>query len=314
MNVFSQTSVTVIRKRNGMYIEEEITTVPVLPASKLSAEQNRKNTIARLRKDPAVVFVLETHDGVCEERTILPDGFEMTISIRQEGQPIASFVVLYEGNIVNTREFNAEGDDEYDKTLRVFLGNVKCILSAIDRKDYYFVDDDCPYFEEREQEPSLSLYDIKRIMQQEGFQCEEIQIVGSAINPFMFVHENDIALVGSYHFDGDYIFVEMKRIFDNVKATDVENAIEKAKSDTAVTAIPWYDGSWSFRLSLDNDQNEEEFLGELLSAVDELKVFIRKVEAADVIYESGSFETDLIRSLFIYENVDASLKLSRLPI
>ncbi|MBQ3927404.1 MAG: hypothetical protein II710_02015, partial [Clostridia bacterium] len=180
-----------------MYITEDITTVPVFPASWLTVEQNRKNTITRLRKDPSVIFVLEEHDGLCKESAVLEDGFEMTISIRPEGEPAASITVFYENNAVCKKTFALEAEENAHQFLQSFLGEVMCLLRAIDRRDYYYVDDDCPFFEEDDPVFSPSLYDVCRMLDEAGYQCEEIQAVDLIHTPCLFVHENDIVLVGS---------------------------------------------------------------------------------------------------------------------
>ena len=76
-----QQYVTVIRKTGDGYVHQDIITTATLPGSGIDAGQNRANTIARLRKDPSVVLVLDNQDGRCEEHAVLPDGFEMTVTL-----------------------------------------------------------------------------------------------------------------------------------------------------------------------------------------------------------------------------------------
>ena len=314
MIIFSDTHITVIRKQDGKYITEDITTVPVLPTSKLIAEQNRKNTISRLRNDPSVIFVLEECDGRCEEHAVLEKGFEMTVSIKEADTRAASILVFYERNAVCNLEFSEEEGEETYAFFTRFLGEIKSILFAIDRRDYYFVDDDCPYFEEKEPDNAPSLYDVYYLLDKAGYQCEEIQAVDLFHNPCLFVHENDIVLVGSKRFAGESLFVEMKRLFVNRRASVVEKAVAKFQEESAIKVIPWHDGSWSFRLPFQEDLENEDTLEQILSIVSTLKEFIRKVERQEDLYESGDFEMEQIRQYFIYENIDTALKLSRLPI
>lgn len=314
MNIFTDTSVTVIRKRDDEYFKEKISTATILPSCKLSDEQNRINTIDRLRRDPSVVFVLEDRGGMCEEHAVLANGFEMAISIRPEGEPAASITVFYENNAVCKKTFALETEENAHQFLQSFLGEVMCLLRAIDRRDYYFVDDDCPFFEEDDPVFSPSLYDVCRMLDEAGYQCEEIQAVDLIHTPCLFVHENDIVLVGSKRFAGESLFVEMKRLFVNRSAAVVEKAIAKYQEDSEIEVIPWHDGSWSFRLPFEDDLEEEDVVEQILSIVSTLKEFIRKVERNEDLYESGDFEMEQIRQFFIYENIDTALKLSRLPI
>ena len=310
-----QQYVTVIRKTGGCFVHEDIITTTTLPGSGIDAVQNRTNIIARLRKDPSVVLVLDEKDGKCEEHTVLADGFEMTVTLGEgEKNASASLLVEYEGSCACRKDFLQEDAEDYRTFRNAFLGEILWILSCIDRKDYCFVDEDCPYFEEAESETPLTLYDVERILRKEGFQCERIKTMDWMSEPCLFISENEIVLVGSYHFAGALLFVEMKRIFVDRDAGTVSNAVAKFQSNYDIEVVPWHDGTWSFRKMLDNEMDEDDFLKQLLSSVAELREFINKVESQDGLYQSTGFETDQIRQFFIYETIDTSLKISRLPI
>lgn len=309
-----QQYVTVIRKTGDGYVHQDIITTATLPGSGIDAGQNRANTIARLRKDPSVVLVLDNQDGRCEEHAVLPDGFEMTVTLDVSGSASASLLVEYEGSRDCAKSFFQEDQEDYNTFRNAFLGEILWILSCIDKKDYCFVDEDCPYFEEAESETPLTLYDVECILRGEGFQCERIKTMDWMSEPCLFICENEIVLVGSYHFAGVLLFVEMKRIFVDRDAGTVRNALAKFQSNYDIEVVPWYDGTWSFRKMLDNEMGEDDFLKQLLSSVAELREFIYKVESQDGLYQSTCFETDQIRQFFIYETIDTSLKISRLPI
>lgn len=309
-----QQYVTVIRKTGDGYVHQDIITTATLPGSGIDAGQNRANTIARLRKDPSVVLVLDNQDGRCEEHAVLPDGFEMTVTLDVSGSASASLLVEYEGSRACAKAFFQEDQEDYNTFRNAFLGEILWILSCIDRKDYCFVDEDCPYFEEAESETPLTLYDVECILRGEGFQCERIKTMDWMSEPCLFICENEIVLVGSYHFAGVLLFVEMKRIFVDRDAGTVSNAVAKFQSNYDIEVVPWHDGTWSFRKMLDNEMGEDDFLKQLLSSVAELREFINKVELQDGLYQSTGFETAQIRQFFIYETIDTSLKISRLPI
>lgn len=309
-----QQYVPVIRKTGDGYVHQDIITTTTLPGSGIDAVQNRTNIIARLRKDPSVVLVLDEQDGKCEEHTVLADGFEMTVTLDVSGSASASLLVEYEGSRACAKAFFQEDQEDYNTFRNAFLGEILWILSCIDRKDYCFVDEDCPYFEEAESKTPLTLYDVECILRGEGFQCERIKTMDWMSEPCLFICENEIVLVGSYHFAGALLFVEMKRIFVDRDATTVNNAVAKFQSNYDIEIVPWHDGTWSFRKMLDNEMDEDDFLKQLLSSVAELREFINKVESQDGLYQSTGFETDQIRQFFIYETIDTSLKISRLPI
>lgn len=309
-----QQYVTVIRKTGDGYVHQDIITTATLPGSGIDAGQNRTNIIARLRKDPSVVLVLDEQDGKCEEHTVLADGFEMTVTLDVSGSASASLLVEYEGSRACAKAFFQEDQEDYNTFRNAFLGEILWILSCIDRKDYCFVDEDCPYFEEAESETPLTLYDVECILRGEGFQCERVKTMDWMSEPCLFICENEIVLVGSYHFAGVLLFVEMKRIFVDRDAGTVSNAVAKFQSNYDIEVVPWHDGTWSFRKMLDNEMDEDDFLKQLLSSVAELREFINKVESQDGLYQSTGFETDQIRQFFIYETIDTSLKISRLPI
>ncbi len=310
--MFSSDSVTVIRKRDGVYIDEVIKLDSILPNSRLTIEENRKNVIARLRNDSSVAFVLETQNGsFIQERAVIDGGFELNIKVNRLRTPFASFVVIYKGHIAYEQEFNIEPPDYDEKRAKdSFLQLVITILNAIDSGDYGFLDPDDPdqpYFCVCEPMP---LDSVKQILQEEGYQCETIY-VRQMYNPFLFIHENDLVLIGSRHFSGSPLFVEIKRCFTITPSE--ESTIKSMARGSSVAVIRWYDDSWSFRITIENHLNKNQLVKSLLSDVEEIKAFIRQIETQ--VDDNGySNDHELIRNLFVYENMDASVKLSQILI
>ena len=74
------------------------------------------------------------------------------------------------------------------------------------------------------------------------------------------------------------------------------------------------DGSWGFRNNLSDDVRKSTFVTLLEEAVSTLRDVVEKVEADRSIGEDMLQSPSVYRSLFIYEVIDASLKLSKLHI
>ena len=158
------------------------------------------------------------------------------------------------------------------------------------------------------------MFDIENILSRHGFQYEVIRTVEYADNPCLFVLENEVALIGSRHLAGTHFFVALKRIFENRKKSTVEAALSKVQYGSDVEVISCPDGTWSFRLPIDNCLEEDDFLELLLARVKELREFVQSVENQNGLYEADDFEMAQIRQYFIYETIDTALQLSRLPI
>lgn len=313
MSIFNRNYVTVIRKKDGLYISDNITTIPVLPTSNLTAEQNRNNTIARLRKDETVLFVLEDHDGKCEERAELDGGYEMTITLQDGEEPSASILVSLNGETIYLQDFVPEQEEEYGDYCTQFLCEVKWVLGCIDRRDLESLEDeDDP--DKDESETPLRMFDIENILERHGFQYEVIRTVERVNDPCLFVLENEVALISSRHLAGTHFFVELKRIFEYREKSTVEAALSKVQYGSDVEVVSWPDGTWSFRLPIENCLEEDEFLEQLLMRVKELREFVQSVEGQSDLYETYCFEMTQIRQYFIYESIDAALKLSQILI
>ena len=309
--------VTILRQRGSEYRQENITTLPILPGSAISAEQNRENVISRLRKDPSVLLVLEPNNGCCDERFSLPSGFGFHVVIEEVEEPAAQLSVTYNGSSAYEGIFDAGEDEDcsigpyellFDKLLE--------ILYSIEHGDYSFVDESCPCIVDRKTGDPVDLFHAYRILSKAGFQTERINTVGYLPKPILVAHENDIVLLGSRHFDGESLFVEMKRFFHG---TDDEATIDKAVKGARVEGhtiriIHWEDGSWSFRSELDVDTDSENLIERFNSEVSALREFITQVEAGDGMDPEPWDITTEQRHFFIYETIEESLKLSKLNI
>lgn len=321
MKVFYPDSVAVIRKKGDGYVREDIMTEQVLTGSSLTPSANRSNVVARLRRDPSVFMVLDSKDGHCAEKASHPSGFCFHVKIDEGETPSASLritfkdTLAYEETFTSSRQADTEGED-YDADLQgTVVDTIIDILASIEEQDYSFVEDTCPFFQRAEPGEPISLMDAGQLLTQEGFQTETVSTVGLAPRPLLFVHENEVVLLGTRHFDGETFFLEMKRFFLGIDGKVVEEAIRRVQpSNHAVTPIHWEDGSWSFRAEMDDDVDQDNFIGKLLSDLSELKAFINRIEDQDGVgCEPWSITTEQ-RHYFIFETLGVSLKLSRLEI
>ena len=315
-SIFSNDHVTVIRKREDQYFRETINTAPIL----LGASQNwaaiRSGVIARLRKDPSVIFVLEEKDGRVDERTCLQDGFEMVISLIDAESPLATLTVLHDGETAYEEEIVQDPNEkECCTVLGDLIESAIDLLSFIEEKDFSFVPDSCTHFKRVEPGEDIDIWSAKRILDKEGFQTECVHIVESLAYPVLFVHENEVVLIGSRRFGGETLFVEMKRIFVGVLHDVVRKVVEKVRDESRpVEIIERDDLSWSFRLEMDDDTDVDNFMEKLLACIATIKAAIALVEKEDGIGEEVWSIMENQRQLFIYESIDASVKLNNLNI
>ncbi|MBO4410438.1 MAG: hypothetical protein J5775_06765, partial [Spirochaetales bacterium] len=148
-----------------------------------------------------------------------------------------------------------------------------------------------------------------------GFQTERLSVAGFVDSPILFVHENDMVVLGSTHFNGENLFLEMKRFFNFVDADHLEKAIEKAKETSCyVRVIHWEDGSWSFRAHMDDDIDTENFIERMNADVAGLRKFIDIVTSCEGVGEDPFDTLTQQRHYFIYETLEESRKLSELKI
>ena len=315
MSVFSLNTVTIVRKKGERYVHEDISTRPVLPYTSVSAEVNRRNVIARLRKDPSVIFIFDIKDGCCKEEATLRDGAVMTVEIGEEPSPSASVFVSVEGNEIYRQSFEFDGGKIVDgeDLLWNLCNEVIVILKHIDRGDYGFAGNDCPLAGKEGLGHPVGLSEAVNILRDNGYELEYVHTLGYVISPFLFVDENDVVMLGTTHFQGEEIFLEMKRMFHGCPREKVKEALRSVSADQdPIQVIEWEDGSWSFRASMDDDLYESNFLDKLRSDLAQFRAFIGKIE--EILEEEPWPIMDEQRQLFIYEVIATSLQFSRLKI
>lgn len=316
MSVFSTDSVTIVRKKGDWYEQEKINTAPVLPGATVGKERIRTGVIARLRKDPSVLLVLEDRNGRADERASLPDGFEMAVSLVDGESPSGSLTVSHRGEKVYEEEFTQDSAKEELCTVPGdLLETVIDLASCIERQDYSFVSDECDHFTDAEPGEEVGLLEAGRIMEAAGFQTEFVYTVGFACKPLLFVHENDVVLLGSRRFDGATLYLEMKRLFYGADRKAVLRGVEKVREDCQpVDIFECADGSWSLRREMDADMDTDNFLDRLESDVALLRKAVARVEECEGV---GGEPWSIIREqrqLFIHEVIEASVKLKALNI
>lgn len=316
--IYTADHVTIIRKKGDIYISEDINTCSMLTGSGMSDGIIRKNVIGRLRRDPSVAFVLEGKDGRCEEITQLKDGLTMVVRIDANDRFYGEIVVscdgddVYKDAVIPVDDTEDAEQDAWD----TFLDKVTYLLNRIEEGDYSFVPEGNPHFEILEPQESgepVGIYDAKHILEDAGYETEFIHTVGFVNSPVLFVDENEVVLLGSEHFGGEVLFLEMKRIFYGNRRDEVEEALRKVDAErNQIEIIAWEDGSWSFRMVMDDDVDEDNFLTRLRSDLSQIREFIGKVE--EILGEELWPIMKEQRQLFIYETIHESLKLSMLKI
>lgn len=320
MPVFNTDSVTIVRKKSGIHVRKDITTVPFLPGLGITREEYRANVVRRLYRDPSVILVLEPKEGVCEERIDLPDGYALSVRVVGTDQPFdekgspaetASVKLTCSGDVVCSKNYKAEETDYGgQKMLEDMLGYVAEILDRFEAGNYGVSPKKDP--DQFRSEP-LGFHKICQILGEAGYPMEWIHTVGYVTSPVLLVHENEVVLLGTHHFSGKEPFIEMKRLFFGVNPEALRTALkEAAQKGSPIEVIEWEDGSWSFRATLDDDLVAENLVDRLLSDLGELREFIEEIEEK-VGEEPWSIMADQ-RQLFIYETISESLKLSLLKI
>lgn len=307
--------ITIIRKRDMEYQLETITCDPIVKDSHITPEQHRQNLLARLHKDTTVAFVMECSEGRYEETADLDGGFKMTAIVERDEDPVATIIVTYDDEQICRRDYPLDEYLDEGRPFENFLSDIELILNGIVDEDYFFVDDDCKSFVEVEQDGPQDIFDVLQILRNEdGLPVEMVHQVELGNPPLLFTFENEVVLICSEHFAGQRFFVEMKRLFTFCDRALVEKAISEVFRDSDIKVIPWRDGTWSFRLPLVESYTKDEFRKQLKKLIDKMQKLIRRVEEMDGLYTSPGLEMNAIRQFFIYEVIDTSIRLSRLPL
>lgn len=314
-SILTPDSVTVIRKKDDAIYHEDIATCKMLPGIAENEQQVRINTIARLRKDPSVIAILDGKNGRCKE-AFEYKGFIFNLVIQESKKSSSAQVkIIYSSHCAYEKHFvsDAEECSDYNTAIYKLIIDVERILRDIDEEYYEFVSDDCPGFISREPEEEVeSMEKIAELLEKNNFQVEKLYTIDYAITPCLFVYENDVMLIGERHFSGQF-FVEMKRIWTGVSARIIAKAIEDTDTGT-VSCFQYEDGSWGIRTTFYDNVFESNFEKLLNMAINEVRAVVEKIENKPGIGPEVFSVANAQRSLFIYEVIDASLKLSKLHI
>ena len=315
MSVFYTDSVTIVRKKGDSYEQENINTAPVL-LGVAGRDRIRAGVIARLRKDPTVILVMEDRAGRADERISLQDGFEMAVSLVDGEAPHGSLAVIHLGETVYEEEFTqAPGEEDSGAVQDNLLETVIDLATCIEGKDYSFVPDGSGHFTVDVPGEDVGLLEAAKIMDEAGFQTEPVHTVGPACRPLLFVHENEVVLLGSRHFDGATLYLEMKRLFLVSDREAVLRAVGKVREDCRpVEIFECADESWSFRVWMELDLDTDNFLDRLESDMAVLRKTVARVEGCEGVGGEPWPVMREQRQLFIHEVIDASVKLNALSI
>lgn len=317
--IFNKDAVTIVRKKGDNYEQEEICTRKVLPGSNAPEWKIRENVIAKLRLDPTVVVVLEDLAGRCQETF---EHGEYTVSIvMDEGEPATGQIRVSRGGVcVCEEDFPAVIIDKSsgEPMKDVMVAELIEILEEIDRGDQDFFNMDLPVAEWTEICDEAfdidSIYDVFSLMEEKHYEMEQLHTIDFVNPPILFVHENELVLIGEEHFFGNF-FVEMKRIFRGAEADLVNRYVNELDAFSCnIRCFQHENGSWGFRTGLPVDLRVSTTVKLLEEAVAKLCEFIEKVESKMGFTEEPVRLHQEVRSLFIYEVIDASLKLSKLKI
>lgn len=149
----------------------------------------------------------------------------------------------------------------------------------------------------------------REILEDAGFPAEGFLAADVTFEPFTFEHNGELVLLGSNHFNGYNLFVEVKRLFIGATDAQKEEVAKKAMEGNDIEAIRCADASWSFRKPLHiTDVNH--FTEELLETVDILLQAIGQVGEEPVEDEPRKV---ILRQLFTWEVLDAVVKYKQLP-
>jgi hypothetical protein len=308
--MYTDNSIIIIRRRGERIQREDITTANVLMDSGLSAEQNRKNTIERLRQDPTVIFILEPRDGRCEEKAVIRVGYELAVTITDGEKREATLAIrqggetLYEaGYEWNPDEIDYDYLEDLTEDMIDFLTGLEEDQEWLYSRGYIKTRTDTP------QKERLTLFDAEEAIQDAGYQSEHIDVpVG--YSPLLFVVENEVVLLGARHFGENDLFVEVKRLRWSDDKSELETVRRYCDEYDGVELVEWEDGSLGFRSSLSTWTRKGEFMDEVLSRLGIIEDLLTKIEEREEYPGVTPRGITMWRQHFIYEAFDASLKLA----
>lgn len=320
INLLSPDEVTVIRKKDDNYRIHQIYTIPLLAGGASDAARVRANVIERLRKDPSVVLVLEGRDGKCEETADLQDGFSIAVNLYEEPSRESTVTIRHNGRTVFSETYTV--DEEFglfvNSDAKEVTSEIIDLLGLIADKDYSLFEDLDPELaaemeaDDEEVDSGFTLFDAKNALNRGGYETESV-CTGEAINPLLFVHENEVLLLGSEHFSySSRFYLDMKRVPVDLEPDAAGRLLgDLRKEIQGIKVIEWEDGSWSFRVDLGWSGDEEDFLARLDEGIRKLgAVADWFLGQRDILYDFNGPQEK--RHLFIHEVIAEYTKLKNL--
>ena len=149
----------------------------------------------------------------------------------------------------------------------------------------------------------------REIMEDAGFPVEGFLAADVIFEPFTFEHNGELVLLGSEHFNGYNLFVEVKRLFIGATDAQKDEVAKKAMEGNDIEAIHCADASWSFRKPL-CITDVDLFTEELLETVDTLLQAIGQVGEEP---DGDEPRKEILRQMFTWEVLDAVAKYNQLP-
>ena len=317
-NIFSPDEVTIVRKKGDSILTQTINTFPLLSGGVTDPASVRRNVIARLRKDPSVIFVLEGQDGVCEETAELQDGFSITVSLYEDASKASCLNVLHNGKAIYSVALQQNEYEEFvDSEGCSLTSNIEELLHCIEDKDYSLFEELDPELAEDEEEEEdvegddFCLFDAVRVLDENGYETETIAI-DEFNEPVMFVYENDVLLLGAVHFQGHSMYLDMKRVPMDLEPDLAQDILRKFRQEVkGIQVIEWEDGSWSFRHELGWIYNKEQFLERLAEGIAALSAVSDWLLGQEGLFCDFNGEREK-RYLFIHEVIAEHIKLKNL--
>ena len=315
-NIFRPDEVTIVRKKGDNFITQTINTFPLLSGGMTDPASVRRNVIARLRKDPSVILVLEGKDGVCEETAELQDGFSITVRLYDDANKESGLTVLHNGKVVYSDAFTPDEYEEYvNDNGESVTDIVEHLLYCIGDKDYSLFEGLDPELVEEEEDDAeddnFCLFEAAQALMENGYENEKIST--EAFNsPVMFVYENDVLLLGAVHFQDSSMYLDMKRVPMDLEPDLAQDILRKFRQEVkGIQVIEWEDGSWSFRHELGWIYNKEQFLERLAEGIAALSAVSDWLLGQEGLFCDFNGEHEK-RYLFIHEVIAEFTKLKNL--
>lgn len=315
-SIFSPDEVIIVRKKGDNFMAQTINTFPLLSGGVTDPASVRRNVIARLRKDPSVIFVLEGKDGVCEETAELQDGFSITVRLYEDANKESDLTVLHNGKVVYSVAFTPDEYEEYvNDNSESITDIVERLLYCIGDKDYSLFEGLDPEQVEEEEDDAedddFCLFKAAQALTENGYENETISV--EAFNaPVMFVYENDVLLLGAVHFQDSSMYLDMKRVPMDLEPDLAQDILRKFRQEVkGIQVIEWEDGSWSFRHELGWIYNKEQFLERLAEGIAALSAVSDWLLGQECLFCDFNGEREK-RYLFIHEVIAEFTKLKNL--